>query len=137
MLYVQNFLFLWKVSCKWKRLSEKPHAKFDCKVYMYSFSNCFTYFFGKIRAVTPGAGRGSRYGIALLCHFLELGKIRFLFGKFNLQTTLIFWGGLLNFVMLMSDQRRKKRRVQVLIDASKADSSVTIFLQEQQGQYKV
>ena len=75
--------------------------------------------------------------IALLCHFLELGKIRFLFGKFNLQTTLIFWGGLLNFVMLMSDQRRKKRRVQVLIDASKADSSVTIFLQEQQGQYKV
>ena len=39
-----------------------------------------------------GQARGSMYGIALLCHFLELGKIRFLFGKFNLQTTLIFWG---------------------------------------------
>lgn len=37
------------------------------------------------------------YGIALLCHFLELGKIRFLFGKFNLQTTLIFLGGITEF----------------------------------------
>ena len=43
--FVQNFLLLWKVSCNWKRLSKKPLAILDFKVYstVLQIVSCFKF----------------------------------------------------------------------------------------------
>ena len=90
------------------------------------------FFFGKIRVVTTG---GQAWDCSTLSFLRTEQKLGFHLENFMFkQQSFLFR---INEFYLVNVGLEDEKTIQVLIDTSKADSSVTIFLQEQQDKQQV
>ena len=90
------------------------------------------FFFGKIRVVTTG---GQAWDCSTLSFLRTEQKLGFYLDNFMFkQQSFLFR---INEFYLVNVGLEDEKTIQVLIDTSKADSSVTIFLQEQQDKQQV